>query len=238
MFCVVGLDPSLRVPAAVELNAAGEVHAFAVWSPSVRDVEAFKYDGRGRVFRAAEVHVGDEAGSWERILDVAEGLARFCWSSPAEYVGIEDHAPGGAGAATRSASRLAHLQGIVRRDLTMGRAEAAIGVDHATGLTYRARAIPWVPLEPNVVKAFATGKGNALKPEMVAAAIAAGFWQLKRLGVPAAEGCADAYWIARLTQLWAMVRTNRIGVAELPPLAARLFAARADRPGLAARAPL
>jgi hypothetical protein len=231
VFTVVGLDPSMRVPAGVELDDAGRIARAVVLTTSATDVRKFEKDARLRVLPSPEVHVGEDLASWHRIQRAAEALVDFAFGGPADVDGIEDHAPAGKGSQSKSAPKLGHLQGIIRYELNRGGTGRIVRTDQTGGqlVVYRERCTPFLTLEPSVVKAYATGKGNAEKPLLVAAAKRAGFFQLEGMTAATAEGLADAYWIARLAQTWLLIKRGRLSVDRLAPLVRRLFVAR--KPG-------
>lgn len=230
---ILGIDPSLAASAVVELDG-GKVSRALVWSGSAADVRRSR--SAFEVRRAEPVARGDAAGEWQRIVDVSAALAEFCAplaevaafrvSPPppgADAVGIEDHAPGARGASSVHAPKLGHLQGLVRYGLNR-------------------RLLPYLPLEPSAVKLYATGKGNAQKPAMVAVSgtLAEQLPELDGVTQPTREALVDAYWIARLTLAWQLVRTGKADPREFPEHSRRVFGDRPrgalrDRPAILVR---
>lgn len=102
---------------------------------------------------------------YDRLRPMAQAVLSRC--NPADLVVIEGYDPHPRGAL--ALIRAAELGGIVRAGLN------ELGV-------------PWLEVPPSTLKKRATGKGNAGKPDVVAAAIHDG-------GRPANDDEADAYWL-------------------------------------------
>jgi len=206
---VAGLDLSLAGTAAVVLDGGGCLASALVFSTVARDAKQAR-DGL-TVCRATRVTSGDSAGDYFRTAGVADVVRVFLRDNlqTGAVVGIEEHAFGAQG---RSVYQLGHLHGMIRRDVV--------------NLGCR-----FLLLNVAEVKAAATGRGNAEKAEMVAAAADA--LELDGLSRGACEALADAYAVARLA-FWLdrMKRTSTV----LPPAVARLVKARGST--LAERRPI
>jgi len=114
---------------------------------------------------------------------------------------MEDHAFNAQGS---SVYQLGWLHGLIRFGLNDG------------GLRCKGPVLPFRLYPPQSLKQIATGKGNAKKDEMIAAAIDAGV-PCGVLGRPKpAEDVADAYWCARLLHAEKLVLSGRMKAYQLP----------------------
>lgn len=113
--------------------------------------------------RGARFHKTDLRGM-ERLNDILDAVIWAVVSS--DLVVIEGYSYGSA----NQAHQLGELGGIIRHYL------------HTSRMAY-------VDVPPSTLKKFATGKGNAGKPDMLAAAIRAGYEG------PNDDNCVDAWWL-------------------------------------------
>ena len=106
-----------------------------------------------------------------KVRDLTVGVGAV--SREVDVVVVEDYADHSPG--IRSTIRLAELGGVIRLELTRA-------------------SIPWVAISPSALKSFATGKGNASKAEMLAAADAVSPF----VGPFHSYDEADAWWLHEL----------------------------------------
>lgn len=196
---VAGLDLSLAGTAVVVLEDDGRPSAGLVFSPVARD--AIRPPEWLEVRRSYSVRSGDAAADYERTANVAETVRVFLRARLAtgSLIGIEDHAFGARG---RAVYQLGHLHGMIRRDIV-------------SALSCR-----FLLLGVGEVKVSATGRGNAEKSAVVAAAI--GDLDLDGLSRHAREALSDAYAVARLTFHLERLRTGACSTSSLPGDVARL----------------
>lgn len=209
---IAGLDLSLAGTAAVVLDGNGRPAGALVFSPVARDRAVAARTGV-ELHRAERVQTGDAVADYQRTAGVADAVRVFLRNNlhTGAVVGIEDHAWGAKG---RAVYQLGHLHGMVRRDV--------VGL----GCRFLLLGVP-------EVKAAATGRGNADKADVVAAAVPA--FELGELSRHAREALADAYAVARLT--WHLDRLRRgASTAQLPGDVARLLSLRGST--LAERVPI
>jgi Holliday junction resolvasome RuvABC endonuclease subunit len=104
-----------------------------------------------------------------RLADISQAILDIVRSLPAELVVIEGYSY----ASANVAHQLGELGGVVR-------------------LALWSHAVPYVVVQPASLKVYATGKGNANKDEVLAAAI-------RRLGYAGADhNQADACWLRQM----------------------------------------
>lgn len=114
----------------------------------------------------------------ERVVDIAHNALHLIGALSVDHRGVDIVAIEGYSFSSRNshAHALGELGGVVRYELW-------------------ARGVPWVDIPPATVKKYATGKGNATKDQVLAAAI--------RRGGPLFTGTgndvADAWWLRTLT---------------------------------------
>lgn len=107
---------------------------------------------------------------YRRHADIAIQVAKIVRHHRPRLVALEDYAPNSIG--RLSTIRAGELGGIIRTQLELAR-------------------VPWIAVGPTELKKYATGRGNATKPEMVKAAIELG----ARRDITHDE--ADAYLLRR-----------------------------------------
>lgn len=105
---------------------------------------------------------------YTRLINVTDRILDLVTESRADLVVVEDYAPRSLG--VLSTIRSAELGGVIRRELERSR-------------------VDWLAVKPNTLKLWATGKGNAKKPAMIARALELG----ATLSTSKADDEADAY---------------------------------------------
>jgi len=116
---------------------------------------------------------GPDNVGYRRHADIALTVLAIIGTAKPDLVVVEDYAPHSIG--INSTIAAGELQGVIRVHFTL-------------------RRIAWRAVPPSTLKKYATGRGTATKPEMVAAAIEAGArpglshdeadaWHLRRYGL-------------------------------------------------------
>lgn len=206
---ILGLDLSLNHSGAVSLDEDGVVDGY--WFVSDKKSPADKSKGLGR--RSPSKKKGADAEQHQ--LNRMAFYERWLWDvielSGAEYAGVEGYA---YNAVSNSSYQYGELGGLARRILA--RARCKIRVHDIAG-----------------VKMFATGKGNAIAPQMLAAlaarestqALCEEWARIERgvKGQQVSEDLAVAYWVARLVWAERELRAGRIVLSAFDEKRVRVF---------------
>lgn len=210
---VVGLDLSARGSAVVELRE-GRVERALLFTNTqklvkqYRDTPLLAADGpiRLSVVHSPDCAQFDDSAVWARSIQTAEAILGFVNAVNPQFVAIEQIPFSATG---QHRDQLFDLHALVRYALTSG------------GLSFKETTRPLRYYLASDVKMFATGMGNARKPDMVRAADEQGlpFSLLKKAG----EDLADAYWVAQAMRTEALYRLGDEDVLTKHPFAHRMF---------------
>lgn|GEM_PF-3017346 len=198
---VIGIDQSATGTAAVELDTIGdEVNRVVFYADNKRDSKELEEIG---ALPPRKVKAGDEQGVTQRLVELREVLGDFLQSSG----NIMNAALEGYAFARQAFSHsLGEVGGLVR-------------------LALWDAGIPFRVYDPQAVKIFSAGKGNAKKHEVMEAVERKWGFQTSRFGKPDGAGgnVADAYVIARMLRAELLVRSGSLRLDEIPEEERRVF---------------
>lgn len=203
---IVGLDLSPRGSGVVELDELGHVERRLFFTGTKGLVAQWKDEPDHRAILSPHVTEYDEAGQFQRTIDTTETVLQFIAECAPAVVAIEQIPFSATG---KHRDQLYWLHSLILYGLTSG------------GLAFNEKARPLRYYRASDVKLFATGKGNAQKPDMVAAADGAGF-DCSRYEDPG-EDLADAFWVARMLRLELLLRAGKVQQMDLDGDALRVF---------------
>jgi Holliday junction resolvasome RuvABC endonuclease subunit len=205
---VLGLDLSLNHGGAVALSESGSVDGY--WF--VTDRKGAVDRGKSRGVRSPVKKKGMDAEQHQ--LNRMYFYTRWLWDivmeAQPEYAGIEGYA---FAAISNSSYQYGELGGLARYVLT-----------HRTSCKLRVH-------DPQSVKMFATGKGNAPTPALLDAVcdlepeMFARWTSIERglKGNPVGEDLAVAYWIAQLVCVELALREGRMRLSSMKAHEIRVF---------------
>lgn len=203
---IVGLDLSPRGTGVVLLDSLGRPVKRAFFTQKKKLVERFRGAPDDRAFYSWDAAGHDMAAQFARAIYTIETVLDLIESWKPEYVAIEQipfHAEG------KNRDQLHWLHALGMYGLT------------SNGLKFTVRPRPIRYYRATDTKIIATGKGNAQKPDMMAAADGAGFSVEKY--DDAGEDLADAFWVAQTLRLELLLRSMTVRREELHGDALRVF---------------
>jgi len=204
---VVGLDLSARGSAAVYLDGSGQIRRAIFFSSKKTLVKKYAdHNGLFEGFLSPDCAPYDESAVFQRTINTVETIMSFIAHWAPAVIGIEQIPFSATG---QHRDQLYDLHALLRYAATSG------------GLAYKEAVFPLRYYLATDAKIYATGKGNSLKPAMIAAAEAEG-WELEQFG-KSAEDLADAYWIARMLQTELALRDGSLNLMNLSNEHLRVF---------------
>ena len=198
----IGIDPSLIGTGLAVVNAAGETEYLGGWT-NTRSIRARCPQHLGYY----ELEAPTWSGRLHRILFIVDWITktieRWACSGYDVVVAVEGYA---YSAQSVRATDLHELGGLIKSTLWE-------------------RGLPFRIYNPTVVKMAWTGKGNAKKPDMIAAAEAHLGVNLRDYGIPVetAGNLADAACIAHLLRAEMDLKAGRVGPLDVPPTVAKVL---------------